>query len=253
VRGKLLPWLALALPGPAWGAAYDVEARTEAQAYTIGAFSPDSGRTFQRRRLVQDLDLAGFELVAGQDAGLSLHLRVDADFAVRSAELGNVDGLERDRLQLLVGRLHWNGLLGGVLDVEAGRVTARDAIGFWRYDGGRATVRPVSWLAVTAFGGWRVTGSSWIASSTFAPDGTRDADRRRIAGGAPLFPSCPGAPNPTFLTCADETLDDRAPTFGARLALLHVPGGGTGGAEVEYRRTLRAGSVIEERLGAGAR
>jgi len=238
----------LAIPGVARAAAYDVEARTEAQAYTIAAWNPDSGRALARRRLVESLDLAGFEIVPGEDAGLSLRIRFDADFAVNDRELAGLDGAWRDRLQLLGAGLHWNGIGGGRLDLEAGRITASDPMGFWRLDGGRATVRPAPWLALTAFGGLRVTETSWLGSPAFAPDGTRASDRRRIAAGVPLFP-CPSEPS---RLCADPTLDDPAPTFGARLALVRLPGG-SGGAEVEYRRTTRAGSVVEERVGAGAR
>jgi hypothetical protein len=240
--------LALALPGPSRGAAYDVQARTEAEAYAVAAWSPDSGRALERRRLVQSLDLAGFEIVPGEDAGLSLRVRFDADFAVNDRELAGLDGAWRDRLQLLGGSVHWNGLGGGRLDLEAGRITAADALGFWRLDGARAAVRPVPWLSLAAFGGLRVTETSWLGAPAFAPDGTRASDRRRIAAGVPLLP-CPG--EPTRL-CADETLDAAAPTFGARLSLAPSPGA-AGSAEVEYRRTLRAGAVIEERLGAGAR
>lgn len=241
--------LALSLPVMARGAAYDVEARTEAQAYTVAAFSPDSGRALARRRLVESLDLAGFEILPGEDAGLSLRIRFDADFAVNDRELAGLDGARRDRLLLLGAALHWNGLGRGRLDLEAGRITAADPIGFWRLDGGRATLRPAPWLALAAFGGLRVTETSWLGSAAFAPDGTRASDRRRIAAGVPLFP----CPSEASRLCADPTLDDPAPTFGARLSVSRLPGALQGGAEVEYRRTSRAGAVVEERVGAGAR
>jgi len=245
------PWilLALAIPSLARPAAYDVEARTEAQLYTLAARSPGSGRAVERRRLVEVLDLAGFELVPGEDAGLTLQLRLDADFAVADREEAGLDGVRRGRLQLLAGRLHWKGLLGGRLDLEAGRITAADPISFHRFDGGSATLRPWRWLAVGAFGGWRVTGTSWLGAAAFSPDGVREDDRRRLAAGTVASP-CPGDPS---RLCADPTLDDLAPTFGLRLALPRLPGAPTSGAEVEYRRTLRAGQVIEERLSGGAR
>jgi hypothetical protein len=235
-------------PALTHAAAWDVQARTEAQAYTIAAWSPASGRALSRRRLVQDLDLAGFEVVTGEDAGLSLQLRVDADLAVNDAEVRGLDDGWRDRLELVSGRLHWNRLAGGRLDLELGRITAQDAVGLWRFDGGRATARPVPWLALSAFGGWRVTGTSWIGSADFAPDGRRESDRRRIAAGVPLCSLEPAAPT----GCADATLDDPAPTFGARLA-VGDPLAGRGMAEVLYRRTVRAGAVVEEKAGAGGR
>lgn len=243
-------WLGLLLrAGPAAAAAYDVEARSEALADTVAARNPDSGRSLARRRLVQTLDLAGFELVPGEDAGLSLQLRFDADFAVNDRELAALDGASRDRLQLLAGRLHWNGLAGGRFDLGAGRLTLADPLGAWRLDGAQLALRPLPWLTVGAFGGLRVTGASWMASPTLAPDGTRDSDRRRIAAGLPLYP-CPGAPS---RLCADAALDDAAPAWGARLAVSRLPGGQLGGAEVGYRRTVRGGAVLEEKLSGGAR
>ncbi len=240
--------LLLAMPALVRAAAWDVESRTEAQADTIAAWSPGSGRALARRRLVQDLDLAGFEVVQGEDAGVSLQIRVDADFAMNDAELGALDDAARDRLQLLAARFHWFGLAAGRLDIEAGRITAQDAVEFWRFDGGRATVRPLPWLAVSAFGGLRVTGSSWLGSSAFAPDGTRESDRRRIAAGVPLCLLAPTAPG----GCADATLDDPAPAWGGRI-VVGRPGATGAGGEVEYRRTTRGGALLEDRLGAGAR
>ena len=62
VIGRLGAVLLLAVPALARAAAWDVEARTEAQAYTISPWRPASGRALERRRLVQDLDLAAFEV-----------------------------------------------------------------------------------------------------------------------------------------------------------------------------------------------
>jgi len=242
-----LALLARAAPGLA--AAYDVEARSEALADTVAARNPDSGRSLTRRRLVQTLDLAGFEVVPGEDAGLSLQLRFDADFALADRELPALDGAARDRLQLLAGRFHWSGLSAGRLDLAAGRLTLADALGAWRLDGGQLALHPLPWLSLGGFGGLRVTGGSWIASPTLAPDGTRDSDRRRIAAGLPLFP-CPGAPS---RLCADQTLDDPSPAFGGHLAFTRLPGGQSGGAELAWRRSLRAGAVLEEKLSGGAR
>jgi hypothetical protein len=198
---------------------------------------------------VEVLDLAGFELLPGEDAGLAMQLRLDADFSLAEREVAGLDDPKRAALQLTGARFHWGGLAGGRLDLDLGRITALDPIAFFRFDGGRVTVRPVRWLALTGFGGLRVTGSSWLGSPAFAPDGTRDSDRRRLGQGVAAYP-CPGDAS---RICADESLDDPAPTFGARLALLELPGGFASGAEAEYRRTLRAGKIVEERLSGGAR
>ncbi|HEY6104480.1 MAG TPA: hypothetical protein VIV59_00750, partial [Anaeromyxobacteraceae bacterium] len=246
--------LGLALPATALGAAWDVEARTEAQFYSTPRFTsvPGEYRWLLRQRLAQVLDLAGFELVGGEDAGMSLLLRLDADFGVTRGEERGLDDAARARLQLLGARLWWKGLARGRMDVELGRVNALDPVTFFAFDGGRVAIRPVPWLEIAAFGGLRVEGASWLGSSTFAPDGVRDSDARRLGAYAvvacpPNPPSAPGVP------CADPTLDDPAPVFGGRVTATGLPGGFMSSAHAEYRRTLRAGGVIEERVGGGLR
>jgi hypothetical protein len=249
VRRRLAAIALAAAPLLARPAAYDVDSRTEAQFYSIprATAEPGSWTFLPVRRLVEVLDVAGFELVPGQDSGLALTLRLDADFGLTAAEASALDDGTRTALQLLAGRLWWKGIAGGIVDVALGRITAQDPVEIWAFDGASVTVRPVPFLALTAFGGLRVEGASWIASPTFAPDGVRSSDARRLALGVPPYP-CPGVPG---RDCADPTLTDPAPTFGARLAVTRLPGGLASGAEVEYRRTLRAGGVIEERLGGG--
>jgi hypothetical protein len=249
--------LGLALPATALGAAWDVEARTEAQFYSTPRLTsvPGEYQWLRRQRLAQVLDLAGFELVGGEDAGMSLVLRLDADFGVTRAEEQGLDDDARARLLLLGARLWWKGLARGRVDVEVGRVNALDPVTFFAFDGGRVAVRPVRWLEIAAFGGLRVEGASWLGSSTFAPDGVRDSDARRLAAWPavacpPLPPPAPGQPE---RPCADPTLDDPAPVFGGRMTVTGLPGGFMSSAHAEYRRTLRAGGVIEERIGGALR
>lgn len=249
--------LGLAIPVTVPGSAWDVEARTEAQFYAVPRLTSVPGQVqwLRRQRLVQVLDLAGFELVGGEDAGLWLLVRLDSDFGVSRGEDLGLDDAHRSRMQLLAGRVHWKGLAGGRLDVEAGRITALDPVSFFAFDGGRLTARPLRWLALTAFGGLRVEGASWMASPAFAPDGVRDRDARRLAAYPafacpPLPPAGPGQPD---RPCADPALDDPAPTFGGRISVTELPGAFLSGAHAEYRRTLRAGGVVEERLGGGLR
>ncbi len=246
--------LGLALPAAAAGAAWDVEARTEAQFYSTPRYTsvPGAYQWLGRQRLAQVLDLAGFELVGGEDAGMSLLLRLDSDFGVTRTEEQGLDDAHRARLLLLGARFWWKGLARGLLDVELGRVNALDPVTFFAFDGGRVALRPVRWLEIAAFGGLRVEGASWLGSSTFAPDGVRDSDARRLASYGvvacpPNLQPAPGAP------CVDPTLDDPAPVFGGRVTVKELPGGFMSSAWAEYRRTLRAGGVIEERLGGGLR
>ncbi len=241
--------LALLAPLLARGAAYDVEARTEAQFQGIRRFTADPGRyqILERPRIVEVLDLAGFELLTGEDAGLALLLRLDEDFGISEAEVSGLDGVRRARLQVLQARVYWKDLARGRIDLEAGRITGQGPVSFLSFDGARATVRPLRWLVLTAFGGLRVQAASWLGSSTFAPDGVRESDERRLAGRTLIPCPAPGR------LCADPTLDDPAPMMGGRIAVTRLPGGFASAAEVEYRRVWRAGGVLEERLGGGLR
>jgi hypothetical protein len=237
-----------ASPGSAQASAYDVEARTEDQVYSLRRFTNDPGafEILTRRRLVQYLDVAGFELVSGEDVGVDLVLRFDADFGVTAAEAAGIDSQFRDRLQLLTGRVHWNHLAGDRVDLALGRITGLDAMSWFAFDGGKVTYRPHSFVALTAYGGLLVQGASWLGSGTWAPDGVRDSDERRLRAGYPTVP-CPQAAN---RLCADPTLTDPAPTFGAKAAASWP--GRWGGAELGWRRTLRGGGIIEERVAASA-
>lgn len=241
--------LGLLLPLQARAAAYDVEARTEAQFQGVRRFTSDPGRfqILERPRVVQTLDLAGFELLTGEDTGLAVLLRLDEDFGVSDAEVAGLDGARRARLQILQARVYWKDMARGRLDLEAGRIVAQGPVSFLAFDGARATVRPLRWLALTAFGGLRVQAVSWLGSSTFAPDGVRESDERRLSGRS-LVP----CPVPDRL-CADPTLDDPAPMVGGRVAVTRLPGGFASAAELEYRRVWRARGVLEERLGGGLR
>jgi hypothetical protein len=189
---------------------------------------------------VQVLDLAGFELVRGEDAGVDLALRLGADFAVTDRDVALLDPPDpRERLELLTARLHWNGLARGRIDLDAGRMLVREPVGWLRLDGARATLRPWRGVALTGWGGVRVSGSGWLAPSTFTLDGVRESDRRRLRAG--LLPRACG----DATRCADPTLDDLAPAVGGRLAIA-PPGAPLGGA-IEARRTWRGGEVLEDR------
>jgi hypothetical protein len=249
VKAAVAAAVGLLVPLLARPAAYDVEARTEAQLQGIRRFTADPGRfqILERPRIVQLLDLAGFELVTGEDAGLAVLLRLDEDFGISEAEVSGLDGVRRARLQVLTGRVYWKDLARGRLDLEAGRIAAQGPVSFLSFDGARATVRPLRWLSLGAFGGLRVQAASWLGSATFAPDGVRESDERRLAGRTRI-----PCPVPDRL-CADPTLDDPAPMVGGRIAVAELPGGFASAAEVEYRRVWRARGVIEERLGGGLR
>ncbi|QDE68378.1 hypothetical protein BHS09_16100 [Myxococcus xanthus] len=81
--------------GTSHAAAFQVEARTEAQAYQIRAWrgsTPESPVLLPRRRIVQYLGLNAFELATGEDMGFESNLRIWADFGLPRGEAALVDG-----------------------------------------------------------------------------------------------------------------------------------------------------------------
>ena len=85
-------------------AAFQIEARTEAQAYQIRAWrgtTPDDVVLLPRRRIVQYLGLNAFELITGKDLGFESNLRVFADLGLPRGEAEKVDGLRTEDAHLL--------------------------------------------------------------------------------------------------------------------------------------------------------
>src|SRR5690606_33564339 len=98
----------------------------------------------------------------------------------------------------------------GLLDFKLGRQIRYDELQFFSFDGLDVHVHTPAFLGVGIFGGWQVKGTSVLGSDTFAPDGVRVSDRRRIAAGA----TTDLLANPAS-SIAYDYLDAPSPIFGA--------------------------------------
>ncbi|MCY1014350.1 hypothetical protein [Pyxidicoccus sp. MSG2] len=154
-------------------AAFQVEARTEAQAYQIRAWrgtTPEDPVLLPRRRIVQYLGLNAFELVTGQDMGFESNLRVWADFGLPRGEAALVDGLKSEDAELLHAYVRY---AKGGFEGRLGRQLYADVTDILAFDGLRLRYVSRLGLGVEAIGGLWVKGASVLGSSVYQLDGTR--------------------------------------------------------------------------------
>jgi hypothetical protein len=223
-------WAGLFAAGSVEGAAFQIESRTEAQAYQIRAYretNPDAPVLLPRRRVVQYLGLNIFEIVTGEDLGFESNLRIYNDFGMSAGDARLLDGPKVLDGDLLYAYLRYR---KGRFEAQVGRQLYIDVMDIMAFDGARVRYALPLGIGAEAYGGLWVKGASFLGSSVYQPDGTRETDARRLALGA---------------TSASAILDDFQPVFGGKLFMQDVFGFG---ASAAYRRSFVAGKTDLERL-----
>ncbi len=235
--------LAVFAASPVWAAAYQVEARTEAQAYQFRAYrnaDPDNPVLLPRRRIAQYLGLNVYELVTGQPLGFESFTRVYADFGLPQGEAARIDGLQSEEADILYANVFYR---TAATELRLGRQVYVDLMDYMAFDGLKARYvnqhgpRFLRGLGAEAHAGLWVKAGSILGSSVYQPDGIRDSDARRLAL------QVPGA---------QPYLDDFQPVYGAKLLAENVMGQGVSGS-VGYRKALLGGQTDLERLAIEAR
>jgi hypothetical protein len=227
--------LALLAAGPASAAAFQIEARTEAQAYQIRAWrgtTPDDVVLLPRRRIVQYLGLSAFELVTGQDLGFESSLRIFADFGLPRGEAAKVDGLKSEDADLMYAYARY---ATGGFEGRLGRQLYIDSMDVMAFDGLRLRYMSRFGVGVEAYGGLWVKGSGLLASPVYQPDGTRESDSRRLEQN---------------IAGADDSLDALEPVYGAKLLAGNLKGFS---GSLGYRKALLGGKTDLERAGLALR
>ncbi|MCP3059991.1 hypothetical protein LXT21_14500 [Myxococcus sp. K38C18041901] len=212
-----------------------MEARTEAQAYQIRAWRGSTSEDpvlLPRRRIVQYLGLNAFELATGQDLGFESNMRIWADFGLPKGEAERVDGLKSEDAELLHAYVRY---AKGGFEGRLGRQLYTDVSDIIAFDGLRARYVTRMGLGAELYGGLWVKGASFLGSSVYQPDGTRESDSRRLDQG---------------VAGADPTLTSMEPVFGAKLLLEDVKGFN---ATVGYRKAMVEGKTDLERATVEAR
>lgn len=230
---------------PVFAAAYQIDARTEAQAYEIRSYrgtDPENPVLLPRRRIVQYLGLNAYELITGADLGFESNLRVFEDFGLSGSEASRLDGVRTRDADLLYANLRYR---GHGLDVQLGRQIYGDVMDVIAFDGLRLRWVSALGIGAEAYGGLWVRGSGFLASSVYQPDGVRESDIRRIRENPD--PST----RPAALVIQDQ-LDQVSPVFGARLLGENVLSSGVSGS-VGFRQSLVGSATDYQRLGIDAR
>ncbi|MDY7230694.1 hypothetical protein [Hyalangium rubrum] len=223
--------LALLAAETASAAAFQIEARTEAQAYQIRSWrgsTPDDVVLLPRRRIVQYLGLNAFELVTGQDLGFESNLRVFADLGLPRGEAEKVDGLRTEDAHLLHAFARYG---SGGFEGRLGRQLYVDSMDILAFDGLRLRYKTRFGVGAELYGGLWVRGAGFLTSSVYQPEGTRESDARRLELG---------------VVGADENLDALAPMYGAKVFLEDFKGIS---ASLGYRKAMVGGKTDLERAG----
>lgn len=220
--------MALLLAPEAGATAYQVFARTEAQAYHLRSWRGGDARPvlLPRRRLVQTLALHVYEVVSGRDVSFESSVRVWAEFGLPRADVQHLDGERNEDADLMKASLV---LRDGALEGELGRQLYLDAVDLFAFDGARVRYLLPGGLGAELYAGLWVKGTSFLGSGRYQPDGTRESDARRLAAGVPL---------------ANPVLGELEPLLGGRLLLRTGPLR----ASLGYRRAMVSGKVDLERL-----
>ena len=195
---------------PAHAYEFAMRARVIGQAYELRSFRLiGSERVFGRRRFVQTLALDIWDIgdrarerrrrglaPRGPTVSFTGYLRLDHDFG--DWTLGTLD-LDGDRvdaldaipelasstlaLDLLYGYFSVDDI-GGMIDVQVGRLLTFDALDVWSMDGVTVRARLPGRVAVEAFGGLRVRDASPLGTASVELDGTGGAGCREYVEGA---------------------------------------------------------------------
>ena len=240
VRQALLVSLSLLLlPEVASATAFQVEARTEAQVYSMRSYSgtdPSTPTLLPRRRLVQYLGLNAYELISKEPIGFESSLRVYADFGLSQSEAQMIDGMRSQDADLLFANLIYR---GDRFTVRIGRQTYTDLMDITAFDGGYVRyLHPFQSgfkIGAEAYAGLWVKAGAVLSSSVYQPDGIRESDLRRVAAmTAPAY----------------SALDDIEPLVGAKLLLENLYGIS---ASAGYRQSWLSGKTDIQRLAIEAK
>lgn len=219
--------------GSAWAAAFQIEARTEAQAYEIRSYresDPTHPVLLPRRRIVQYLGLDAYELVTGQDLGFESDLRLYEDFGMPRGEANRLNGLRSEDADLLYANVHYR---TGGLELRLGRQLYVDVMDMMAFDGVKARYTLSSGIGAEAYAGLWVKAASFLGSSVYQLDGTREVD-----------------PRPATAPGVNPVLGDLEPLYGAKLFAQGFAG--FSGA-LAYRHSFLDGKVTYQRAAAELR
>lgn len=239
----------LGSPGSAGAADFEVQADTALQGYEV--VSPWGDVTLSRRRFMQTLGLAAYNLQGQYHPGeadyrVVVKLRLDADLGINStlpqgqggAETNYavgpgvryVPGLTIAPVDLMYGYVEGRNLAHGLLGFRVGRQYLTDVLGWWSFDGGLFQLNTPVHVRVEAYGGLEQRGGLPLSSSRFEQQGVWRGSHQGFDGSTltPTTTDYPSyldaSPAPAVGVAAETT---GLPFVHARLSYRHVYNTGT--------------------------
>lgn len=216
----LLAWHASAVD-------FEIQSSTAAQAYQVA--SPWGDPVLDRRRLLQTLSLAAYNIQGAYTPGEAdysavIMMRLDADFGVNAhlegADAGGetdfvvgsgarfVPGLRAAPVDLMYGYVEGRNLARGWLGFRLGRQYIVDALGWWSFDGGLLRVTTPVYVQAEVYGGFEQRGGLPLSTSRYEPQGI-------WRGSHSAFGNEAGQPNATDYP--SYQFAGLAPAFGAAI------------------------------------
>jgi len=165
----------------------EIDASISAQYYALS--SPWGDPELRRRRYVETLGLAVWNIQGGLDPrgprlNFQSRLRLDADFGQSSGEraLGSpnyIPGLQQAPLDLMYAYLEGQRYLDGYLGFRLGRQYVFDTLGFWSFDGGLITLSTPIGLTLEGYAGFEQRGGGlpYFGTRRFESQGVYRGDR----------------------------------------------------------------------------
>jgi len=183
---------ALLLPGgEAEGYDQQITSTLWAQGYSVPA---GDGGLVSRRRFVEDLHLAAWNLLPGSDdpyyrgprIAVEMMMRLDTDFSVSRAESdpslerSYVPGVVPMQMDMMFAYLDARGFWDGALDARAGRQIRVDTVGYFAFDGLETVMHLPGYLDVSPYFGWEVRGGDVLGFDQLELDGVDSGGRDEL-------------------------------------------------------------------------
>jgi hypothetical protein len=159
-----------------------------AEGYSVPA---RDGSLVGRRRIVEDLHLAAWNLLSGEAdpyyegprLSIELGLRLDTDFAIPASVRDPdeydtyVPGARPMQMDVMFAYVDARGFWNGSLDVRAGRQIRLDTLGYFAFDGAELVVYMPVGLSVSTFFGYEVRGGDLLGYDQLELDGVDSGGR----------------------------------------------------------------------------
>ena len=185
-------------PGAALAADAEVTSDTAAQFYDVR--SPTGETVVTERRLTTTLGVSVYNLLdslpndpRAPEISFRARMRYDADYGASGSTVDPtsyanfVPGYTRGLVDLMYGYVEGRRLLHGWLGFKLGRQYIVDALGWWAFDGGEASVTTPFYVKAEAYGGLEERGGMPLSTTRFEADGLWRGNRNNFD--ASLYPS----------------------------------------------------------------